>query len=99
MPVTAMPQNVHSGCSMQARHLPSDLITLSLHAGLRDISNFSVTATLQNAQRIVSKIPETAANEEDIAPLLEEFEQLTAQLQAELDQLSAVTTNVSPAKL
>ena len=70
-----------------------------VHAGLRDSSNFSVTATLQNAQRIVSKIPETAANEEDIAPLLEEFEQLTAQLQAELDQLSAVTRNVSPAKL
>lgn len=68
-------------------------------ASLRDSSNFSVTATLQNAQRIVSKIPETAANEEDIAPLLEEFEQLTAQLQAELDQLSAVTNNVSPSKL
>ena len=71
----------------------------TLLAGLRDSSNFSVTATLQNAQRIVSKIPETAANEEDIAPLLEEFEQLTAQLQAELDQLSAATRNVSPAKL
>ena len=58
-----------------------------------------MTATLENAQRIVSKIPETAANEEDIAPLLQEFEDLTAQLQAELDKLSAVTENISPSSL
>ena len=73
----------------------------SVHcAGLRDTSSsISVTATLENAQRIVSRIPTTAANEEDIAPLLQEFEDLTAQLQAELDKLSAVTTNVSPSSL
>ena len=58
-----------------------------------------MTATLENAQRIVSKIPATAANEEDIAPLLQEFEELTAQLQAELDKLSAVTKNISPSSL
>lgn len=69
-------------------------------AGLRDTSSsISVTATLENAQRIVSKIPATAANEEDIAPLLQEFEELTAQLQAELDKLSAVTKNISPSSL
>ena len=69
-------------------------------AGLRDTSSsISVTATLENAQRIVSKIPETAANEEDIAPLLQEFEDLTAQLQAELDKLSAVTNHLSPSRL
>lgn len=67
---------------------------------LRDTSSsISVTATLENAQRIVSKIPATAANEEDIAPLLQEFEELTAQLQAELDKLSAVTNNISPSSL
>ena len=70
------------------------------YAGLRDTSSsISVTATLENAQRIVSKIPATAANEEDIAPLLQEFEDLTAQLQAELDKLSAVTNNISPSSL
>lgn len=70
------------------------------YAGLRDTSSsISVTATLENAQRIVSKIPATAANEEDIAPLLQEFEELTAQLQAELDKLSAVTNNISPSSL
>lgn len=69
-------------------------------AGLRDTSSsISVTATLENAQRIVSKIPETAANEEDIAPLLQEFEDLTSQLQAELDKLSAVTNNLGPSSL
>ena len=54
----------------------------------------SVTATLESAQRIVSKIPQTAANEEDIVPLLQEFEELTAQLQSELDKLSTVTKNL-----
>lgn len=74
--------------------------TILPYAGLRDTSSsISVTATLENAQRIVSKIPETAANEEDIAPLLQEFEDLTAQLQAELDKLSAVTNNISPSSL
>lgn len=75
-------------------------ITFASCAGLRDTSSsISVTATLENAQRIVSKIPATAANEEDIAPLLQEFEELTAQLQAELDKLSAVTKNISPSSL
>lgn len=80
--------------------LPDQGNVMCACAGLRDTSSgISVTTTLENAQRIVSKIPETAANEEDIAPLLQEFEDLTAQLQAELDKLSAVTNNISPSSL
>ena len=71
-----------------------------LGTGLRDTSSsISVTATLENAQRIVSKIPQTAANEEDIAPLIQEFEDLTAQLQTELDKLSAATSRLGPSRL
>ena len=47
----------------------------------------------------MSKIPETAANEDDIAPLLQAFEDLTAHLQAELDKLSAVTNHLGPSRL
>lgn len=83
---------------VEAEQLAGRLVKAAM--SLRDTSSsISVTATLENAQRIVSKIPETAANEEDIAPLLQEFEDLTAQLQAELDKLSAVTTNLGPSSL
>lgn len=87
-----------SESGVEAQQLAMRLVKAA--TSLRDTSSsISVTATLENAQRIVSKIPETAANEEDIAPLLQEFEDLTAQLQAELDKLSAVTTNLGPSSL
>ncbi|DBB01387.1 TPA: hypothetical protein ACH3X1_000055 [Trebouxia sp. C0004] len=83
---------------VEAEQLAGRLIKAAM--SLRDTSSsISVTATLENAQRIVSKIPETAANEEDIVPLLQEFEDLTSQLQAELDKLSAVTDNLGPSSL
>ncbi|DBA66200.1 TPA: hypothetical protein ACH3X2_002580 [Trebouxia sp. C0005] len=83
---------------VEAEQLAGRLVKAAM--SLRDTSSsLSVTATLENAQRIVSKIPETAANEEDIAPLLQEFEDLTSQLQAELDKLSAVTNNLGPSSL
>lgn len=87
-----------SDSGVEAEQLAGRLVKAAM--SLRDTSSsISVTATLENAQRIVSKIPETAANEEDIAPLLQEFEDLTAQLQAELDKLSAVTNHLSPSRL
>lgn len=83
---------------VEAEQLAGRLVKAAM--SLRDTSSsISVTATLENAQRIVSKIPGTAANEEDIAPLLQEFEDLTSQLQAELDKLSAVTNNLGPSSL
>ena len=96
MHILCVLQHCH-GMTAHVHSLPEHAL---LYAGLRDASsNISVTATLENAQRIVSKIPETAANEEDIVPLLQEFEDLTAQLQAELDKLSAVTNNIGRSSL